>query len=161
MALSHAYAAAFADAWTIARRVQTSAGGLKTFRRRHPELDSAESKEIWGRIWPRAERVKYMVDTNQGQFFSRAKFGCPEQGNYAMHTFRFTLRDDGGNQFEMNIHTQVAIEDRIGSTNRAAMAHAIRQLMDSKYFLGLTRREVVGRVVGSEIIQAKCLIGGD
>lgn len=160
MALSGSYPAEFEAAFDIARRVTTSAGGFRSFRRRYPEVDIDDAREIWGRVWPRAERVTYFVEANAGAFTSRRQLGCPESGNSLLVSFQVVFTSEGGDIHEQIFHTTVDIEKRIGATRENAFNEMIKGLRD-RYFEGGLLQEARTHIMGLNVVQVKCLSGGN
>lgn len=159
MALSGSYADEFEQAFDIARRVQTSAGGFRSFRRRFPELEIDDAREIWSRVWPRAERVSYFVEANAGSFVSKTKLDCPESGDSLLVSFQVIFTSDSGDIHEQIFHTTVPIEKRIGATRENAYNEMIKGLRD-RYFEGDLLSNASRHIMGLNVVQVKCLSGG-
>lgn len=154
------YAAVHADAWTIARRVNTFNGGFNSFRRKHPEVSMEESRKIWASLFARGQRVKYMQDSKQSDYLSKKKIGCPRGGNMMFYTHRVTFTDMDGNQREVHIHSLVHLAGRIGTTNNRAMDDVIRQLWEGRYF-NKADVDISEHITSTQMLQVRCQTGSD
>lgn len=157
MALHGSYGEEFDDAFTIARRVQTSSGGFRTFQRHWPDLSKSDAKEIWNRVWPRAQRVKYFEDTPGGQFISRKKLGCSDSSSHLLVGHQITFVDQDGQQHEINVWTTTEIEQHIGTTRDLAYAAMLRSRALKSYFEGQAAPFINSQITSHRITQVKCL----
>ena len=149
----------FQQAFNVARRVQTFAGGLRSFRRENPEIEAREARAIFTTAWERAGRVKYLEDSNQGWYINKRNMNCPERGKWFRYTFRVVFTDNDGNQFDQHFHVSTRIRDRIGQTNRDALKELEIQLMSEYY--GLTKGESMeNHVINIHMVNVVCLTGG-
>jgi hypothetical protein len=154
------YASEYAAAFETARRVRTSPGGLRSFRRQFPGLSREDSKRIWNKAWERAERVKYMEDSQQWRNINKAKLQCPDGSNRLFYTFEVKFNDEDGNQHEQYFHVNIPMERTIGASNTEAIRDAVRQLRD-RYFEGQHLNRMKGKISNIRMMNVRCLHGGD
>lgn len=150
----------YADAFDIARRVQTFDGGLRTLRRHFPDLDAAVVRAAFNRVWERAQRVAYFEDANAGQFVSRQRLGCPETGNVLFATYEVGFIDEDGNQHQQHFHVAAPMEPRIGSTRNALENAVLIQLQD-RYFQDRLLTDLWRTITDARMVQVRCLTGGN
>ncbi len=151
----------YADAFTFARNTSSFEYGWRKLRQAYSSYDRDSLKDIYDKVWDRAQRVRYMEDSNQGWFLSRSKVDCPESGNRLFYTFQVTFRDEDGNQHEQYKHVNIPIEQRIGQSNQAAVTEMIEQLASSTYFRGWEFNAIKANITNISMVQVKCLTGGD
>jgi len=149
----------YEDAFNIARRVQTLAGGLRTFRRHWPDLTNQESRDIFNRVLPRAQRVAYFEDANASSRFSRARMGCPAGGSVIFATYEVGFIDEDGNQHQQHFHVLADIEPRVGDIRNELENKVLLQLQD-RYFENHQTTDLWRAITNARIVQAKCLTGG-
>lgn len=150
----------YANAFDIARQTDNYGSGFRKFRRENSSYPRDELTKVWDRVFDRAQRVRYMEDTNPGQFLSKTRLGCPEGGNVLFYSFLVSFNDENGNQHEQYYHVHVFMEKRIGDTNQEAMNEMIIQLRD-RYFTGGALSDVKHQISGVQMRQVKCMTGGD
>jgi hypothetical protein len=157
MPLSGSHPSEFDDAFAIARRVQTSNGGFRTFRRHFPDLEADDAREIWDRVWPRARRVRYFEDTHGNTNLNLSEIGCSEYDTHLTVGYELTYKDEDGNQHQLNAWVVSDIEKKLGTTRKEALDRLYNVLSGFNYFRDQDIPFIKKQISNIRVTQVKCM----